>query len=401
MTAKSHICGLATLVLPAAFVAGFLTAAAVACDTPVYRYAMYNWSAAPYQVFFFYNPAEKDADAAEVNRLLLDLSTSVQPANVNLIEVDVTDRESIERLPEEITASWKRCRRQNGTKPSGGVHVVFSPWGQELFAGKLHLDTVRSMTESPARKRLAELLAQGKLVAVCLIPEQEADDRLLDEAIQNRAQPGAADGESPQVEVARLNVSPGDPRETWFVKNLMLAEPDLDEYAGQPMLFMAYGRGRLMLPYIGKGITADNLASCVSFLTGACSCEVKADNPGVDLLMRCNWEAAAEAMAANDDNAAAGDGQLAYYEFDPSQPTNNQPSQSRKPRRENDTDRPHEEPQSGIQPHETADAVDAVDAVQPASSGPFASRQTWMLGGGLAVLVVAVLIGGLFVMRRS
>ena len=51
-------------------------------------------------------------------------------------------------------------------------------------------------------------------------------------------------------------------------------------------------RGRVVVPLIGKGITTDNLGEIATFLTGPCSCQVKALNPGVDLLMNCDWQSA-------------------------------------------------------------------------------------------------------------
>ena len=357
---------------------------------------MYNWKTTPYQVFYFHGSEKKDSGAKKtddetVNRLLLELSTSESPVNVNLIEVDAHDDKSIERLPEQVRAAWKRCREKSGVHDSSGIHVIFSPWGRELFAGRLDVDTVRAMIESPARKRLGELLAQGKLVAVCVLGKQEADNQRVEAAVKVLADLAEIDDVKPKVEVASLKVSPSDPQEAWFVKTLMSAEPDLNEYTGQPMLFMSYGRGRAMLPYIGLGITVENLQGCVKFLTGDCSCEVKADNPGIDLLMRSNWEAVADAMAADDDKAPARDGQLTYQEFDPSELSNDHQSESRKPDLENVGTEINQEPSKGIE-----SVVGGEGSVVGES---FAARQTWILGGGLAVIVVVMLIGGSFFMK--
>ena len=40
---------------------------------------------------------------------------------------------------------------------------------------------------------------------------------------------------------------------------------------------------------IGKGINRNNLIKCVKFVTGPCACVVKEKDPGVDLLIRCDW----------------------------------------------------------------------------------------------------------------
>jgi hypothetical protein len=49
---------------------------------------------------------------------------------------------------------------------------------------------------------------------------------------------------------------------------------------------------------VGKGITRENLLECVYFLTGACSCTVKDQNPGMDLLFAENWWTVAEKLAS-------------------------------------------------------------------------------------------------------
>ena len=40
----------------------------------------------------------------------------------------------------------------------------------------------------------------------------------------------------------------------------------------------------------GKQLTAANVERWASFLCGPCSCRVKESNPGIDLLLRADWE---------------------------------------------------------------------------------------------------------------
>jgi hypothetical protein len=63
------------------------------------------------------------------------------------------------------------------------------------------------------------------------------------------------------------------------------------------MVFAVFGRGRAFPPYLGKGVTYDNMLDYFAEVTGACSCTVKDQNPGIDLPMLNNWDAVAEAMA--------------------------------------------------------------------------------------------------------
>ena len=381
-------------VLSVLALASFAAGAAVGCDTPVYRYAMYNWNAAPYQVFFFHDSRLEGSDSnadgphvdgqsQEANRLLREMSASDRPLNVNLIEVDVSDPH-FEQLPFAVKEAWRRWRQKNDSKISSGSHAIFSPWGRELFAGRLDVDTVRAMAESPARKRLCELLQEGHIVAVCLTADKDANNRSVAEAVETLPKV------LPLVEL--LEVSASDPKEAWFVKTLMAAEPDLEEYADETMVFMAYGRARAMLPYVGKGVTAENLARGIAFLSGACSCQVKADNPGIDLLTRWDWASAADVMAADDEEAPALDGQLVYHEFDPAELSGGQ--NGLPDNRFADTKLPNGQTPAS----RTADVAD--ENIAPPAEGSFAMRQAWYLGGGLAVVVAVMIISGLFIMRR-
>jgi hypothetical protein len=86
-------------------------------------------------------------------------------------------------------------------------------------------------------------------------------------------------------------------QDPWLLKSLMAVEGDLHDFINEPMLFVVYGRGRALPPFIGKGITASNLVDIAEFITGACSCTVKEQNPGVDLLMGYDWRSAAATLA--------------------------------------------------------------------------------------------------------
>ena len=92
-------------------------------------------------------------------------------------------------------------------------------------------------------------------------------------------------------EFSILPVSRSDPKEQMFLEMLLKSEPDLDEYADEPIVFPTFGRGRALFALVGDGINTDNLREAIAFITGPCGCEVKMLNPGVDMLMAENWDA--------------------------------------------------------------------------------------------------------------
>ncbi len=113
------------------------------------------------------------------------------------------------------------------------------------------------------------------------------------------------DGDIPlKIDFSMLEVSREDPAEAVFIAMLLSVEDDLHDFSDSPMLFPAFGRGRVLEPLIGKGITPDNLLTYCVYLCGACSCEVKDQNPGMDLLLATNWDAADAATVTTATKAA-------------------------------------------------------------------------------------------------
>lgn len=323
-----------------------------ACNTPVFRYAMYNWPAAPYYVFYFHHGQIAQEDKA-VNKMLDGLADAEPPTNVMLEVVDVTQEEQLKRLPGVV----KKARQEHadGTKP---LHLVYTAWGAQLFAGRLDAAAVRAMVDSPVRKRLGKLFHEGNGIVLLILtgPDEKANKEaekaaggvvakaaageiavssnapgammpaeLLPKApggAPDDAADDAPDGDdqndsSETLKIAVVKVSRTEGAEKWLVDSLLSIEPDLRDkkFSGKAMVFAVYGRGRAMPPFIGKGISVKNLIECVEFLAGPCSCMIKDQNPGRDLLMRWDWDATAEKMAEKDPAFAGGP--FGYQEFVP------------------------------------------------------------------------------------
>ena len=86
-----------------------------ACNTPVYRYAMYNWAPAPFFVFYFHH-TDIPAEHKEVNDLITDLAQGGPAlANVSLEPIDVSAlprtgrgyKEGAAILEQEIHRLWR------------------------------------------------------------------------------------------------------------------------------------------------------------------------------------------------------------------------------------------------------------------------------------------------------
>ncbi len=153
--------------------------------------------------------------------------------------------------------------------------------------------------------------------------ESEAEDTPL--AAETPSSAEAANAAEPEeapasFKLAVVKVARDETAEQWLVRSLLAVEPDLDEFPEEPMVFAIYGRGRALPPFIGKGINYENLVQCVYFLIGPCSCMIKDQNPGMDLLTCWDWEKTAEKWMATDEMLAQDDWQYQYPYYPDQEP---------------------------------------------------------------------------------
>jgi hypothetical protein len=96
-----------------------------------------------------------------------------------------------------------------------------------------------------------------------------------------------------KIAVSILRISRKTAAEKGFIEMLLGTEPDLkdEEFKGAPMVFPVFGRGRVLCALVGKGINEENIWDIGAFLCGPCACQVKAQNPGTDMLLAAAWDA--------------------------------------------------------------------------------------------------------------
>ncbi len=416
-------------------------AAGWACDTPVYRYALFHWTAAPYHVVHFKQGTPSASDG-EIARLVGKLGEGEAAANLVLDTFDPA-HDKIDEMPEPVQAGWKAHK---DAKPA---YLVLTPQGVEIFAGRLEAPMLRPMTDSPVRQKLCKQLDDGKAVVFLLVPGKDAAEnrrarKAVEELVAQAGVTAGANGAAPvsrqagvgpvspgghagqqaateessvpttPVKLGLIEVSRSDPAEQWLIRAMMTVEPDLAGLVDQPMVFAVYGRARVLEPYVGKGITADNLSQLVDFVTGACSCQVKEANPGMDLPTTWNWDATAERMASKDsplDPAAGGYTEIGTKDASTSA-GGGKASAKRVASGEWRVASEDNPGRHGAAPRPKT--KDAVTAGQTASTSPsslatrhsslaipsFANRLAWRLGLGMLVGAAVVLAAGLVLVRH-
>lgn len=295
---------------------------AVACDTPVYRFATYNWTPSPYRIYHIARSARL-ADNDPIRLAIVELTTSSKDApravaNLELIEIDAAAEEPLEPLPPAVReeAAFMLERALAAESESGAKLPQFAvvlPNGYPVYEGPLTAEDVRAIADSPVRRKLVGQIAAGRAAVMVLLEGEKAEDNAAAAKLIEATIVRAADGElSPApdftlsttppdatpapVDVGILRLRRDDPAEKWLVMSLLHLEPEIDERT-EPMVFSVYARGRVNPPAIGTGISADELERQVKFVLGPCACTIKHDNPGMDLALVAEWDAIAFAMA--------------------------------------------------------------------------------------------------------
>jgi hypothetical protein len=138
-----------------------------------------------------------------------------------------------------------------------------------LESGEKHLD---EQAAALLEKSLPELGAAIRL------PEPGPGDPIMKSAPATEAK------------FSVLRVSKDDAEEEFFVAMLLGIEPAAP--AAEPLVYTVFGRARTLPPIRGKDLTAESIGSVAKFVCGPCLCQVKHQNPGEDLLVSTDWDAA-------------------------------------------------------------------------------------------------------------
>ena len=289
---------------------GLQVATASACSVPVFRYALEQWQADNLQIVVFHRgelSADQQALVARVEPKDLDAKFV---ANVWIKTVDLDEAQD-----KDVLALWET---QADAKASDSLPwMVVLPPPKSMASGPVmsapfNEANVDNLLDSPARVEMAKRLIKGDSVVWILLEggTKDKDDAAAEilnselKRLETVIEPpeidpaDIADGsltidpESIKIKFSVVRVSRDDPKEKSFVEMLLATEPDLRdaEFDGEPMALPVFGRARSLYALIAKGINAETVEDASRFLTGACQCTIKAQNPGVDLLTSTEWD---------------------------------------------------------------------------------------------------------------
>jgi hypothetical protein len=277
-----------------------------ACPVPVFRYALERWEADTYQVVVFHR-GEMAADGRGAVEGLKRLTASGGgKANMEVIVVDATRTED---------AQWKALAEKHKERAVPWAAIVLpapvdadDDKAKVVWTGALGELSAEGLADSPKRREIAKKILEGdSAVWVVLESGDKARDAAAVATLRAETSRFAKNAPAPlegvdetelagfgfsesvplRVSFAVVTIAADDAAEKWFVRLLRGLYPELP--TGKPAAIPVFGRGRALGAATGDEIQSAVIRKGCEFLTGACTCEVKGQNPGHDLLMTVDW----------------------------------------------------------------------------------------------------------------
>lgn len=282
-----------------------LASVALACKVPVFRYALERWPADNYEVVILHEGPLNDSQTNQIQQLRESDFHSPASANFSVKLIEAKDLQD-----KSLLSAWAEHGGANQPVLAALYPKSALVTPSRLFASHpLNATSTNNLAESPLRHTIAKRLiggesavwifvpcgitAQDKVAFDTLIREIEANEKALELPEQELITEEQELLEQVDIEL-RLDFSVvtldrNNPKESFLLKMLLASEPDLEELK-QPMAFPVIGRGRVLYALVGKGISEHTIGLASRFIIGPCSCQVKNQNPGFDLLMAYDWD---------------------------------------------------------------------------------------------------------------
>jgi hypothetical protein len=273
------------------------------------------------------------------------------------------------------------------------------------WSGDLTAEHIGQLAASPARKQIIERLLSGQSAVWVLL---ESGDKASDDAAAAQLEKSLAEMQRTlklpdkktiendesfkpgtkielRLEFSVVRIPHQRGNEALFAATLLAGDPDVAGKPG-PVALAVFGRGRSYYALAGKDISAEGIEEHCRFLTGDCSCEVKAQNPGFDVLLAADWQHAVMGSSRDEvpPSELRGIGDLAVMA--PGRPRSGESAVESEPTMQSSAASSTSAPAAS--PHSTA-----------APAAPADNSLLW-IAGPAAVGLIVVIIGNIW-LRRS
>jgi hypothetical protein len=286
-----------------------------ACSVPVFRYALERWPADMYRLVLFHRGPLSEGQQVDLAKL-----KALQESEYGLPPLGVFPVNVAEEMPKELASIWEKQREADLPRAVLLYPASTMPEGT-AWVGSL-AEAARVVVKlSPVRRELAKRLIDGQTAVWLLVEKGDAEkdaqaEKVLTETLKemkkelrlpHQMDPADAQYDTPigegvelKIEFSVMRFAPDDPKEALLVSILRgLLGEEMDE--SLPMAVPVFGRGRALAVIPQEQLTDETIADVCFFLVGPCSCQVKAQNPGFDILLPVNWDGLIMGMIGADE----------------------------------------------------------------------------------------------------
>ncbi|MDB4476747.1 hypothetical protein N9018_00945 [Rhodopirellula sp.] len=302
-TFSARMCLILSLVL------GLIPAIAFACKVPVFRYALERWNVDRYTMVVMLN-GEPDEEVAGAVKRVMDASAT-DAANVEVQVIDIAKLSPQEQWQlEDFDATVETPHLQIFYPERNGRRKL-------CWEGAFTSSVVDAWLSSPLRSKVIDQLVAGASAVFVLVEGEDPKiNQQVEEMVRLGVQQAMLEISIPEGVIPRLGANEylkqhpeaslddvlrcDIPLKVDFQIS-RLAFDDQNESAlramgnglaassSGPWLIPVFGRGRMLDAIDAKDLTAQTVMNACQYMVGECSCTVKTQNPGVDLLMSANW----------------------------------------------------------------------------------------------------------------
>jgi hypothetical protein len=300
------------------------SAVAVACNIPVFRFALERWKPDSCEVVVFHKGPMAEDDEKFVGELEAASLAKDGDANLNVIRCDLDTN-----TDQEFNDLWLSISEKTDAKLPMLVARSLKGRGKTInhWHGSLKDARTAGLLQSPIRTELSKRLQSGDAIVWLVIKSSdEKKTAAAKELLTQQCKELPGEIELPEgiglpgselysevpllLQFSILEMDASNPKEQYLVRQLTGFQTEAFA-AGEPLIVPVFGRGRSLEVIPGSQLTGELIHDLTEFLCAACSCQVKEQNPGFDLLLSTNWNVAlfGEDSEGPPPEAASGNGQ--------------------------------------------------------------------------------------------
>ena len=268
-----------------------------ACSKPVFRYALEKWDVDPYLVTIVYKDklSEEGKNVLNYYKKFYDeergIILSTYRVNDKLLPLNIRNivsKYKKEKLP-LVIVSYPPYYKNN---------LIVGIYPLTMDAAKLLMEAV------PGREVARRIMKGDAIVFLQLDCDNEKANQATAEKVEkellkldekfnksdeNNEYIAEEEGyDNPKIHFSLIRISRKESRNIPFITMLLNSSKDFKEVK-TPIIFPIFGRGRVLCGLYGEDINSDNIEGIADFINGSCSCEIKAQNPGFDILIPVDW----------------------------------------------------------------------------------------------------------------